>query len=52
MSIIRIAIAAALVLTVLFAGGTGHTSRGQAPATAHPHALAGGSLRNSPVLCC
>ena len=52
MTCIRIAIAAALVLTVLFAGGTAHTSHGQASATVHSLSLADGPGRNSPVLCC
>jgi len=53
MTSIRIAIAAALLLTIGFAGGMVHASHGQAPAPARAAAaLASAPTRNSPVLCC
>jgi hypothetical protein len=52
MTSIRIAITAALVLLVAFAGGAAHTSHGQAHASAHAVALASASARYSPPLCC
>jgi hypothetical protein len=53
MTSIRIAIAAALLVTVGLAGGTGHASVSQAPAPASPAALAGAPIHvTSPILCC
>jgi len=52
MTSIRIAIAAALMLAAVFAGGLAHASRSQTPTPARYDALAAGAVHDSPILCC